>query len=176
MNRSLAALSLMGKAAVETPGDALELARELGADATLVAAITEYSPYDPPVVGLILQWYPVDRGSGGAARFDPVTASRQATEVVPAEYAEEADLAPMLQVQRVYNAADNALRKDIREYARHRQGFDSSLGWQRHVQSQELFLRYSCWASIETMLLARDAHRAGPNADETDQWNQDGDA
>ena len=60
----------MGKTAVETPQDALDLAGELGADATLVAAITEYQPYDPPIVGVVMQWYARGPRSGVWEGFD----------------------------------------------------------------------------------------------------------
>ena len=176
VNTVVAALALTGRSSVETPQDAIDLARELGADATLVAAITEYQPYDPPIVGLILQWYPRRLVSPPPTRFDPVSASRQATEVAPVEYSDEAILAPLIQVQRVYNAADRELRKEIRVYANKCRRYDSSYGWRLHTQKQELFVRYCCRASIETMLLARDQRLRGPRADEAERWKQDGDA
>lgn len=176
VNRSLAALSEGGRSGVRTPREALELARALGADGTVVAAVTEYSPYDPPIIGLTVQWYARDAARPAAAGFDPVSASRQATEVAPAEYADAADLAPVLQVQRVYNAAENAVRKSIREYAGQRRGYESPYGWRLHTASQELFVRYACWASLKSMLLARESQSDGPATDETQEWKQDGDA
>jgi hypothetical protein len=174
VNRTLAALALRGKTAVETSQDALDLAREFNADATVVAAITEYDPYDPPRVGLIVQWYALDRRGAGST-FDPVSASRQATAAAPAaELARDAAI-PLYQVQRVFSAADRAVIKDIKSYAKQRDGHKSPYDWQIYTKSQELFVRYCCWAAIRPISKTRNpSGQATPNA-EADSWKQDGD-
>ena len=164
VNRVLAALALRGRRTVETPQDAIDVADELGADATVVAAITEYQPYDPPIVGIVLQWYARRSAAGPAEGFDPVSASRQATEVVPSGLQDGAIVAPLVQIQRVYNAADASVRKDVQSFAKQRAGYDSPYGWEIHVKAQELFVRYCCKAAIESMLLARQPCRSGPAA------------
>lgn len=123
VNRAAAALARWGKSAVESPADAIRLAQEFGADATVVAALTEYSPYDPPIVGIIIQWY--------------------------------AESTPELQIQRVFNAAMDRTRRDMDKYARERPGHDGPYGRQIHAKSQELFVRYCCWAAIQSMLSER---------------------
>jgi len=175
VNRTLAALALRGKSAVETPQDALDLARELQADATIVTAITEYHPYHPPRVGLVMQWYaPPHRHRPAPARFDPVVASRQAAEVAPAASVTAA-ATPVLQIQQVYNAAEDAVLADARAFGARRSGHDSPYGAGIYVKSQELFVRYCCWASIRSMLLERDSSRITPGDAETKQCTQDGD-
>lgn len=42
---------------LETPQDALTLARILGVDAVVIGAVTDYSPYYPPRIGLQVSWY-----------------------------------------------------------------------------------------------------------------------
>jgi len=42
---------------MDTPQDALELARILGVDIVVVGAVTDYDPYYPPRVGLQVSWY-----------------------------------------------------------------------------------------------------------------------
>lgn len=150
VNRTLAALALMGREAVESPEDALELAAEFNADATIVAGLTEYNPYEPPVVGVVMQWYAPLRQRAWSS-FDPVTASRQAADIAPAASAEHDPTTPVVQVQRVYNAADDAVQRELRAYAAHRRGHDSPYAWQIHLKAQELYLRYCFWASIRTM-------------------------
>ena len=71
VNLTLATLDRLGKKWIEGPEDAIELARELGADATIVTVITEYNPYNPPIIGLIMQWYEVPRAAAGRERFNP---------------------------------------------------------------------------------------------------------
>lgn len=42
---------------VENPDDVLKLAQILGVDAVVVGAVTDYSPYYPPRIGLQVSWY-----------------------------------------------------------------------------------------------------------------------
>ena len=158
VNLTLAALAQRGQTWVETPEDAVDLARELGADATLVTAVTEYDPYDPPVMGLVMQWYAAKRGEP-AEWFDPVTASRDAGRPLNVGLSAAREPAPRFQVQRVFNAADNRVLDDVRRFAGTREGHQSPSGWRRYVRSQELYVRYSCHAIIRTMLGLNEAQR-----------------
>ncbi|MBA3315693.1 MAG: hypothetical protein M3552_12615 [Planctomycetota bacterium] len=42
---------------LDSPDDALKLAKALGADAIVIGAVTDYTPYYPPRVGLQVSWY-----------------------------------------------------------------------------------------------------------------------
>jgi hypothetical protein len=42
---------------LDGPGDALKLAKALGADAVVIGAVTDYTPYYPPRIGLQVSWY-----------------------------------------------------------------------------------------------------------------------
>ncbi|MBU0638890.1 MAG: hypothetical protein KKB50_08500 [Planctomycetes bacterium] len=165
VNLTLAALARMGKSHVETPADAMDLAREFGADATVVTAITEYDPYDPPVVGMVMQWYGLERAAP-LRGFDPVSASREASAKSPAGLSAEAVLAPQLQVQRVFNAAHDAVLEDVRNFAAQRRGHAGPYAWRRYVKSQELYVRYCCWALIRTMVDQQSADGADAETDE----------
>jgi hypothetical protein len=144
VNLVMAALGRRGKAFVEGPADALALAREFGADATVVAAVTEYRPYDPAVVGLIAQWYGLDGSSGSSALT--TRAAEAGWELSAAE-----QVRPTYQVQRVFNAAHEQVQKEVKEFAATRPGHESVYGWKRYLQSQELYVRYCCWSLIRTM-------------------------
>jgi hypothetical protein len=147
VNLTLAELERHGKRTVQTPADALELARVLGADATVVTAITEYNPYAPPVVGMVMQWYDVrdaTKGSGaGAGVGENPEASSQLS---------DSSVAPRWQVQRVFNAADEELCAQIRDYAARRDGDRSPYAWRKYVQSQEHYVRYCSYALIRAIL------------------------
>ena len=164
VNLTLAALARAGKTQVETPEDALELAREFGADATIVTAITEYDPYDPPIVGLVMQWYAVPPAVSHQG-LDPVSASRQASGAgVPEEAAAVPETVPKWQVQRVFNAAHESILDEVRSFAAEREaeiaaamneafaaereGHASPYAWRQYVKSQKLFLRFSIWSVI----------------------------
>lgn len=170
VNRTLGALELMGRAGVESPGDALDLARELRADATLVVAITEFSPYDPPIVGVTAQLYFAEPRQARTTTIDPTIASRTATELAPAASATAAE--GPVQFQRTFNAADPRVLSEIRDYDDDgaRDGRNTPFGWRVHTQSQELFIRYSMWSSVRSILRtwAHHGRDAGPS-DEADR-------
>lgn len=131
INRTLGELAAQGKTKVETPAEAIALARAFSADATLVAAVTEYDPYEPPTVGLIMQWY------------EPVMDDLGPQLTAPG---------PRYQAQRVFSATDETVRDEIKHFAAQRDANKSPYGWRRWVQSQELYVRYCGWALIRTML------------------------
>ncbi len=147
VNLSAAALARRGKVRVETPQEALELAGEFAADATLVAALMEFDPYYPPRVGLVMQWY---EAPGESA--EPSRAGDEAGGRPPG--------GPAVQVQRVYDAACGEVLDDVERYGRRRKGGHSPYGWRKHVVSQELFVRYCCWATIRTMLSQNPAYQS----------------
>jgi len=134
VNRVLAELGRRGKANAETPADAVELARTFGADAAVVVAVTEYNPYDPPLIGLILQWYEVRPEQSG-----------------PGELSVDGAPTPRWQVQRVFNGADEEVVKQLKEFARHRDAGRSPYGWQRWMKSQELYVRFCSAMLIRTI-------------------------
>ncbi|MBI5865628.1 MAG: hypothetical protein HZB38_14190 [Planctomycetes bacterium] len=166
VNRTLALLAEENRAGVESADDAIWLARELQADAAVVVAITEYNPYDPPIVGLILQLYSV--GRSGVSALDPVAASREATDFAPS--AEAGGSGGPLQIQRVFNASDGRVLREMKRYAEERSARASAYGWRVHEKSQELFIRFSLWSAIRSMLWARAqcGTDAGLGADEAD--------
>lgn len=147
VNLALAELERRGQAAVESPQDAVDLARALGADATIVVGVTEYNPYHPPIVGWVMQWYAAR--SGWEER--PVEGAGESAQAGMA-LSEPGRPVPRYQVQRVFNAADEAVVKEVREFARSREGHQSPFGWRKYIRSQELYVRFSCSATIRSML------------------------
>ena len=76
VNRVVAALAIEGKTQVESPAHALDIANAVGADAIVIAGITEYDAYTP-VVGIVIQMYVTSPAIG--ASLDAVEASRSVT-------------------------------------------------------------------------------------------------
>jgi hypothetical protein len=135
VNISLAALARRGKSRIESPAEARALAEELGADAAVVMALVDLDPYDPPRVGLVMQWY--DQ-SGWEGRADAQ--------------------APQAQLQRVFDASDEDVIEDVKRFADDRDRHRSPYKWRRNVVSQQLFLRYCIWSTIRTMLSQKGLH------------------
>ncbi len=144
VNRVLAVLARQGRESISSPAHAIEVCDQLGVDAIVVFAITEYDPYDPPVVGLAVQLYgprPRDRG------FDPVAVSRQARPFAADGAAADA-MRPWSQVQITYNAAHESVQKAVEQYARPRDAERSPMGWRKYLASQELYLRFCCHSAL----------------------------
>lgn len=168
VNMTLAALARAGKAYVETGDEAIELAREFSADATIVVGITEYDPYDPPVIGMVMQWYAPAELSESAG-FDAVAASRRSSPLMRVADQVAATDGPLIQVQRVYNGSLDWVQDEVRRYAASRDGAQSPFSWRKHLKSQELFGRYSCWSLIRTILEQEKLYRFAQQVDETER-------
>ncbi len=161
VNLTLAALAERGKTRVETPEDAFELARRFNADGTLVLAVTEFEPYTP-ILGLVLQVYELSERGRGAWR-DVVDSTRQAS--APDGPSPMLSDGPTLQIQRVFQGAHEGTQHEMRAYAASRNPQESAFAWRKPLKSQELFVRYCCWAVIRTMLLDGGSEAAEANAD-----------
>lgn len=163
VNRVMSLLAGRGQHSVETPDDALALAQEFGAQATVVAAVTEFDPYNPPRIGLVMQCYTL-APAGGMSALDPVSASRQASDVGSAGAAGSGN-APQLQVQRVFDASDEAVLREVKEYGKLKAGRASPSDWHVHVRSQQLFLRYACWSAVRSIMEAWERRPVSPAPD-----------
>lgn len=137
-NLVIAGLAHNGKTWVESPAEALQLAESFDADGTFVLALTEYDPYDPPVAGFILQWYPRQR-------------QQHARHAMTGMQGAVGTAHPAAQVQRVFNAAAAPVQDELRTYAEDRSDKRSALKWRKYAQSQELYLRYCSWSLIQSM-------------------------
>lgn len=147
VNRVVAILASQDRQQIESPAHALEVAEAAGADAILVAGITEYDAYTP-VVGLVLQLY-APAGESNPA-FDPVAASRMAGQFAVTHMADP--MLPSSQVQAVYNAGHRRIRDAVRVYAQPRVMDENPLGWRQYLKVQTLYLRY-CWHNAITRLM-----------------------
>lgn len=151
VSRTLAVLASQQRPAVESPAHAVEIAEALGADALLVFAITEYNPYDPPVVGIAAQLY--GRPGLRVESLDPVALSRSAQGGAVSGVA-AADV-PLAQASRVYNAAHESVAEAVREYAARRDADRSPFGENRYFVSQRHYLRFCCHATIKELVQSR---------------------
>ena len=151
VSRVLAVLARQGRTEVESPGHALEICEQLGADAVLVFAVTEYDPYDSPIVGLAAQLYgEVPRGRQ-EGELDPILVARQARPTVTVAMD---DTSPGLiaQAQRTLNASHDYVVERVKRFAKHRGTRNSPYGWKVYLVSQKDFLRFCCSTILEAML------------------------
>lgn len=150
VNRVLAALANRQKEAIRSPADAIQVVSDLGADGIVVFAITEYDPYDPPVVGLVVQLYaPADPFR--PPDLDPVAESRLAAPIAASESTPDSGL-PWAQVQRVFNASHDTVVADVKRYAKKRDAGTGPYGWRKYLVSQEHFVRYCLHTALSELL------------------------
>ncbi len=159
VNRVMAVLIAQGKQQIESPAHALEVADAVGADAIIVAAITEYDAYTP-VVGIAMQMYA--RPDRSVPPLDPIAASRMAGAMTLSEMADA--LQPVGQVQMVNNAMHDRVRRSVERYAAPRTGRENPYGWRQYLKVQSLYLRF-CWHDAIRRLLEQERLRQAVLAD-----------
>ncbi len=168
VSRVLAALGQEGREEIASPAHALDLVDRLGADAILVFAVTEYEPYNPPIVGIAAQLYGARR-VGSVGGLDPVRLSRQARSP-ETTYAAQA-FGPLAQSEYVFDASHEYTEQDVEAFAKERDGGNSPFGWKVYLQSQRHFMRYCCHRTLQRLFggggvdLALTAATAGNRAD-----------
>ena len=151
VSRVLAVMARMGLPEVGSPEQAREIRRQTGADTILVFAITEYDPYEPPIVAIAAQLYGRPPTWHGPGTLDPVLVSRQARPF--AVGASEAKTSgPIAQTQRVFNAAHDYVVGRVKQYADRRGDDGSAFGWRLYLVSQEHYLRFCCWAVVQELV------------------------
>jgi hypothetical protein len=129
VSQTVAVMLGQGWRALRSPDQAQMLAGLLNADGVAVVAVTMYDPYDPPRLGLIAEVYllptrPAPLCSRPAARFG----------------------APDRQVQRVFDAGQQAEQRAIRQFAR--RDAHGEREWREYLRDQRQFLRYCSWQTV----------------------------
>jgi hypothetical protein len=157
VNRVLAVLAEQGVGRIQSPEHALDVCSQLGVDAILVFAVTEYDAYTP-VVGLAAQLYGPRRIE---TTFDPVAASRMARPFPVAE--EFGGIRPQAESQRVFNANHDDVQREVQLYAHSRVENPSPFGWRRYLASQEGYLRYCCFTVARELMTQRMENQAAAN-------------
>lgn len=149
VSRVLAVMAGKGWERIESPAQALELTKLVGADVILVFAITEYDAYDPPRIGVSAQLYG-SRPHSRHGSVDPVALSRSTGLAADNETRSSPGL--LCTIQRVFSASDQSVVDDIQRYAAQRSADESPYGWRRYVVNQQDFIRYCCYATIREVV------------------------
>ena len=156
LDRTLRAMRGLGSTRLDTPAQARELARALGADAIVVGAVTAYGPYDPLQIGLALALYPVSDASEAndpGSKLDPRALAAAPTDyTLPANGWAPAD-APASAFAHHYDAGDFELQIAVRAFAEGRHEPTSPMGWKRFMASMPLFTQFACHHATERLLI-----------------------
>lgn len=166
VNRTIAAMRSLNMPSVDTPSQARELARALGADGLVVGSVTAWDPYDPPVLGLSLALF--QRSSNGAAprglnpEDDPLML-RSLTTDGSLNQGLDPDR-PLAVFAAVFDASNGDTREAIRVYAEGRHDPRSALGWKRYTASMSLYAKFACFEASRRLLASERVRLGAPEA------------
>lgn len=151
LNKTLAAMRALGIRVIDSPETASRIANALNADAIVVASVTAYDPYNPPSIGMTIQLYEVrDLGAAPepiARRPDGTLASGEVKEEQP-----PTAKGPASQVAAVFNANNQTVLQELREFARGRTNYDSALKEERFLRDSEAYMRFVCHAMVRRLI------------------------
>ena len=162
LNKTLLAMQRLGIRSIDDVKSAQKLADYLGADGLVVPAVTAYDPYNPPVVGMILQLYtPAAQPAGSASA--PVKS--QTLRINPDTVIFAADLPntgqgpdprperqPASQVAAVFNGSNQSVLKELQVFAEGRAPYDSALSAKRFLMDADAYMRFVCHAMTRRLM------------------------
>jgi hypothetical protein len=172
VNKTLLAMQHLGMRAIDDAPAAQRLAQYLGADGLIIPAVTAYSPYNPPVVGMVLQMYtptsvasaqaPAATAPGDdalvhiAANMGTVHANPDhptvVADVTPTPVPPSTDRQPVSQVSAVFNATNQSVLRELETFAKGRTQFDSAMMDQKFLQDSEAYMRFVCNSMMRRLM------------------------
>ncbi|MEZ6233697.1 MAG: hypothetical protein R3B68_05870 [Phycisphaerales bacterium] len=143
-DRTTAAMRAMGLESIDTPAQALALARTLGADGVIVGTITAWDPYNPPAIGLNLALLATE---SALANVDPRALIAAPTDGAPVSMGLAADL-PMAIVSEHLDARNHQVLSDLRSYALGRHDRRDALSWEVYLASMPLYTKFAAHHAV----------------------------
>jgi hypothetical protein len=152
LNKTLAAMERLGIRSIDDPKTAQKLADAVGADLLVIPAVTAYDPYNPPVIGLILQLYTSTAGGAPVVKTD--VAHSNAPSIITLDGAGGgAQLQqPVSMVNAVFNAANQSVRREMHNYAVGRTEYGTALEEQRYLMDIDAYMRFCCHAMARRLM------------------------
>jgi len=138
LNRTLFAMRQLGIRSIDDPAQAQKIAESLGANGLIVPAVTAYDPYNPPMIGMILQVYTPRKSPTAPPEKQPVS-----------------------QAGAVFNATNQSVLRELRDFARGRTQVDSALGDQKFLMDSDLYLRFVSHAMVRRLMEVERARVSG---------------
>ena len=134
LEKTLAAMRRLDMRAIDSPLMAQKLAEFLEVDTLVIPSVTAYDPYNPPKMGMILQLYTPRRLAPGS---ESVVVS---------------DHQPVAQVAAVFNASNQTVLRELRDFAQGRTQNDSALQDERFLMDMDAYTRFVCHAMVRRMI------------------------
>lgn len=115
-----------------TLDEALRLAREAKADAFVAASLTSYDPYDPPQIGISLQYFRVQSRPLSDSEVDRLVQSASWRRG-PMPLSREKAGHWVASIERIYDADDRDVRDRLARYAREKAGGEPGASRERDI-------------------------------------------
>ena len=147
VNKTLQVMQKLNLRRIDSVAAAQRVAGQLGVDALVVPVITEYDPYRPPVVGMVLQLYTpgVPEPAAGPTARD-ITGS----ELQPATQAYAAQ--PVSTVTAVFNASNQSVLRELHAFAEGRTDYGSALQEDQFLDDQDAYVRFVAHAMVARLM------------------------
>jgi hypothetical protein len=155
MNRSIAAMRALGLSSIDSPQDAVALAKGLGADAIIAGSITAWDPYEPPELGMTVALFAARPGGPGGLNeswVNPRDMQGWVTEYGSGGGPGGRFGVPVTASGRHVDASRVDVRREVRAYALPRVAPDAPLGWERYTASMALFTEFVCHRLLRDLL------------------------
>jgi hypothetical protein len=155
MNRTIAAMRAVGLPSIDSPQDAVALAKALGADAVIAGSVTAWDPYQPPELGLTIALFGARPGGPGGLNqsiVNPRDMQGWVTEYAIGTGPGGRFGVPVTAAARHLDATRVDVRRDVENYARPRVEPGLPLGWERYIASMRLFTEFACHRLIRDLL------------------------
>ena len=146
LNKTLMAMRRLGLHSIDDVSAAQHLAEAMGADGIVIAAVTAYDPYKPPMVGMVLQMY---TPPGAPVKTEPARAMGAERNM---EGMGDSERQPVSQVSAVFNATNQTVLKELQGFAAGRSDYDSGLQGDRYLYDSDAYMRFVCHAMIRRLL------------------------
>lgn len=163
VNRVLAAMQAQGMSEVTSADDVSRLRDVLGVDAMVIGSITDYDPYDPPKLGLIIELY-----------FNPRRKNAQAIDLQKLVRAPTGDMtqptgpvrpgSPVSVVSGFYDASDPVVHQQLVTFVKQ---FDDAVtdgparGWRLYQIDMDLYTEFVTYL-VSKQLLRVEQERLAP--------------
>lgn len=160
VNRVLTVMDSLGLTSLQSPGDAQQVMRLLGADYLVVGVITAYDPYDPPKLGMAIELFASPsqqvRESMNLRHLTGASTDREVTP--PARDVGR----PVSLASGFFDAADPQVRQRLQRYARDRSQRDGEKSsWRLYRINMNQYSEFVSYA-MSWRLLQAEKHRLAP--------------
>jgi hypothetical protein len=165
LNKTLLAMERLGIRSIDDVKTAQRLAEYLQADGLVVPAVTAYDPYNPPLVGMVLQLYTPEAKVAPAAPVAVVKPASVRTNPDRVIFATDIPAAtgtprpdplperqPASQVSAVFNATNQSVLRELRLFAAGRSQYDSALAEQKFLMDSDSYMRFVCHAMTRRLM------------------------